>query len=248
VELRVVSWNIRSGASLDGASFWWLRRRSVRDVLVGLRPDVVGLQEVFGFQRRWMLGHTPAPDHWDHCGTARGRWPWGESVPIVWRRSAFERVSSTTRWFGERPLERASKAPGADAPRVATWVELRPSGGGPSFRLVNTHLDAHSAEARRGACHQVVAEMAAADLPTVVLGDFNATLDDDDLAPLSTSGLRSVLPADAGPTATAFEREEGRRLDHVLVSDHWRVRKAEVWAHASTASDHYPVVVDLELL
>lgn len=243
-----MSWNIRSGASLDGTSFWWLRRRSVRDVLVGLRPDVVGLQEVFGFQRRWVLAHTPGPDHWDHCGVARGRWSWGEAAPIVWRRSGFELVSGTTRWFGDRPLVRASKAAGADAPRVATWVELRGADGGPRFRIVNTHLDAHSIDARRGSCHQIVAELAAADeVPTVVLGDFNATLDDDEMAPLPASGLRSVLPHDAGPTATSFEREDGRRLDHVLVSDEWEVGRAEVWAHASTASDHYPVVVDLVL-
>ncbi len=247
MQLRLVSWNIRSGVSLDAPSFWWLRRRSVRDVLVGLHADVVGLQEVFGFQRRWILGHCPDGERWEHGGTARGTRAGGEAAPVLWDGGRFAGGWTTTRWFGDTPHERGSLAAGADAPRVATWVEL---GGGdvPRFRVVNTHLDAHSAEARRGAAEQIVAELAtAAPLPTLVMGDFNATLDDDEMAPLVAGGLRSVLPDDAGPTATSFEREEGRRLDHVLVSPEWDVRSALVWAHASTASDHYPVVVDLEL-
>ena len=85
------------------------------------------------------------------------------------------------------------------------------------------------------------------DLPLVVAGDLNATLDDAELAPLLAAGLRSVLPDDAGPTATAFETEDGRRLDHVLVSHHWEVGSAEVAHRAGTASDHYPVVAELRL-
>ena len=55
----------------------------------------------------------------------------------------------------------------------------------------------------------------------------------------------SALPAEAPPTATAFETETGRRLDHLLVSSHWTVRSAVVWTKPAPASDHYPVVASL---
>ena len=216
-------------------------------MLADLDADVVGLQEVFTFQRRWLLAHARPAGEWADAGDSRGRGGRGESVPVVWRRDRLTAAGRTTRWFGDEPERSGSRAPYAGSPRIATWVELDDADGH-RFRVVNTHLDSTSADARLAAAEQLAHELATADdLPTVLLGDFNATLEDPELAPLLGRGLRSALPATAGPTATSFEREEGRRLDHVLISHHWEVTSAEVWTAAATASDHYPVVTDLDL-
>ena len=245
--VRIATFNIRSGLSLDRRSLWWRRRAKVRDVLAGLDADVVGLQEVFAFQRRWLLGTDNPAGAWADAGDGRGSGGRGEAVPVAWRRDRLTVARQTTRWFGDEPERSGSRAAYAGAPRIATWVELDDTDGR-RFRVVNTHFDSTSADARLAAAEQLAHELATADdLPTLVIGDFNATLEDPELAPLLGRGLRSVLAATAGPTATSFERGEGRRLDHVLISDQWEITSAEVVTGAGTASDHYPVVADLEL-
>ncbi len=248
MHVRVATWNIRSGLSFDRRSFWWWRRPRVRDVLADLGPDVVGAQEVFAFQRRWLLRRCHPDGCWGAVGSGRGRGGRGEAAPVLWRTDRLEVTGATTRWFGEQPERSGTRAADADAPRIATWVDLDADERDSSFRVVNTHFASHSDRARHAAAAQLVAELTAApERPTIVVGDFNATLGDAELAPLLTHGLRSVLPDGAGPTATAFEREPGRRLDHVLVSPEWEVVSGQVWSAAGTASDHYPVVADLRL-
>jgi len=245
--VRIATWNIRSGWSVDWRSLWWRRRARVGAALTALDADVVALQEVFAFQRRWLVRHAHPAGRWAGAGDGRGSAGRGEAVPVAWRRDRLTMVRHTTRWFGDEPERSGSRAHATGAPRIATWVELDDTDGH-RFRVVNTHFDSRSADARLGAAEQLAHELATAeDLPTVMIGDFNATLDDPELAPLLGRGLRSVLPAGAGPTATSFEREEGRRIDHVLISHHWAVTSAEVVTAAGTASDHYPVVAELEL-
>jgi endonuclease/exonuclease/phosphatase family metal-dependent hydrolase len=219
----------------------------VREVLAELDADVVGLQEVFAFQRRWLLANASPAGEWADAGDSRGRGGRGEAVPVLWRQDRLAAARRATRWFGDEPERPGSRAPHAGAPRIATWVQLDDADGH-RLQIVNTHFDSTSADARLAAAEQLAHELATADdLPTVLLGDFNATLEDPELAPLLGRGLRSALLTSAGPTATSFEHEEGRRLDHVLVSHHWEVTSAEVWTSAAKASDHYPVVADLDL-
>lgn len=249
--LRVASWNLRSGLSVDRRSLWWARRRRVAQVLAQVGADVWAFQEVFGFQRSWVVRHGLPDGPWGHAGDGRNRFRRGEAVPVVWNGRTARLRSTRTCWLGPRPGRPGSVAPGAGSARIATEVELELAHGR-VVQLVNTHLDAHSGEARRAGAAQIVQWVGATtgatgSVPLVVAGDMNATLDGAELAPLLDAGLVPALPAAAGPTATAFETEPGRRLDHVLVSAHWEVVAAEVVASAGTASDHYPVAADLRL-
>ena len=251
-DLRVASWNLRSGLSIDRRSLWWARRRRVARVLAEVDADVWAFQEVFGFQRSWLVRHGLPGGPWGQAGDGRNRFRSGEAVPVAWDASAARLRSARTCWLGPRPDRPGSVAPGAGSARIATQVELELAGGRAVW-VVNTHLDAHSDAARHAGAAQIVAWIgdlstgAVGNVPLVVTGDMNATLDDAELAPLLDAGLVSALPSSAGPTATAFGTEPGRRLDHVLVSAAWEVVAAEVVTGAGTASDHYPVVADLRL-
>lgn len=250
-DLRVASWNLRSGISIDRRSFWWARRRRVARVLAEVDADVWALQEVFGFQRSWLLRRGlpgGVGRSWGHAGDGRNRWRRGEAVPVLWSEDRMRLLSARTIWFGPTPAGPGSVAPGAGSARIATIVDLELTDGR-RVRVLDTHLDNASAAARRAASDQLMAWVASRPdaLPLVVAGDMNATLDDPELAPFLDAGLVSALPESAGPTATAFETEPGRRLDHLLVSPEWEVFAARVVTSAGIASDHYPVVADLRL-
>ena len=230
---------------MDPASFWPRRRRRVALVLEALDCDLWGFQEVFAFQRRWLLSAGLPRAPWGHHGDGRNRWRRGEAVPVVWDRDRFGAVARSTRWFGPGPDVPGSRGAGAGSPRIASSVELwGPSG---PIVVVNTHLDSRSVDARAEAAGQLVALVASRpEVPHIVMGDMNATLDDPELRPLRDGGLVPALPSGSGPTATAFETEAGRPLDHVLLTPGWTVHQASVRREAGVASDHYPVVVELE--
>ena len=247
--LRVASFNIRNGRAFDGRHSWPLRRRVTASVIAALHADVLGLQEAFGFQVRW-LGRQLHDYDW--CGLGRDTGGRGERCPIFRAKAAASIIDCRTRWFGSEPDEPGTKLPGANFPRVATMAEMTLHETGARFTVANTHLDEVDGGNRQRSMSQLL-EWIDVDGPCVVMGDFNVTPGDDVLGLLEEAGLRSVLPADAGGTTHNFTgTRDGRQLDHIFVSPHWelhaaRIEVGEAARHRLLPSDHWPIVADIGL-
>ena len=97
----------------------------------------------------------------------------------------------------------ASRTWGNAVPRVATWGRFADRATGTQFVAANTHFD-HESEPSRIKSAELLATLAErfADLPSVVMGDFN------DLAGSSASYARLV---DDGPFTDAWDAA-GKRL------------------------------------
>jgi endonuclease/exonuclease/phosphatase family metal-dependent hydrolase len=116
---------------------------------------------------------------------------------------------------------------------------------GSTIRVFNTHLDYRpDPSVRRQQVSEMLAIIGDANLPTLLLGDLNAQPDASELRPL-LQRLRDAWPAEAGPGHTYPAAEPVRRIDYVLISEHFRVQAARV--PVTVASDHRPVVVELVL-
>jgi endonuclease/exonuclease/phosphatase family metal-dependent hydrolase len=208
-----------------------------------LDADVLGLQEVFRWQLTWLLARL---DGYEATGEGRSRRRRGEACPVLTRRDRLRVVEARTRWFGAEPDRPGGRLPRASFPRLATLVTVAErDGNGVPFLVVNTHLDERRPENRRAAAAQLVTWLPTGT-PVILLGDLNTTEDDDAVfSVLRAAGLRSALPADAGGTAHQFRGGTGgRRIDHILVSDHWEVEEAAVVTESVgrfLPSDHWPV-------
>lgn len=246
--MRIVSYNIRNVRALDRSSWWFRRRQAVARVLRDLDGDVVGLQEAYPSQATWLSQRVFASATYDRSGIGRNRDGGGEGVPIFHRRAQLQRVDATTRWFGPEPDRSGSRMDDAPFPRIATLVNAVDPSGSP-VTVVNLHLDSDSVDRRTASLEQLVSWLADRDGSTVVLGDFNGPLDEPGIAVLVASGLRSVLPSDAGPTSNGFGRNADRQgqIDHIFVSPDIEVYDARIVTEAGLASDHYPVVANLSL-
>ena len=77
------------------------------------------------------------------------------------------------------------------------------------------------------------------DLPLVLTGDFNARV--GELEP-----LRSVLTVVDDPPATFMAPFPTAAIDHIAFSEHWRLQSLSTVR--SSASDHLPLVAELELV
>jgi len=144
--------------------------------------------------------------------------------------------------------------PATAEPRVAlrTMIEL----DGAALWVTTTHFDNESVPGR-AAQAAAVAELLTEPMATgVVAGDFNATPDAPELAPLRerfTDAWELAPDRDDQAGWRFWQREEGltypadrphRRIDHVWVSPGITVTAARV-LDAVGASDHLPLVVDL---
>ena len=243
VPLRVMSFNIAYGhGDLEGIA------KAIR----ASAPDVVALQEV--------------DVHWDRrSGFADQALELAKRLQLQVRFAPIYRLpgasaSAAPREFGvallsrhpisafrNHTLARLSTLPGASSvpSPLPGFLEATIEVGGKEVRVFNTHTDYRPDPRVR---QQQVAEMLAyigkATKPTLLLGDLNAPPNAPELQPL-LKALRDVWPGSAGLGFTYPATNPVRRIDYVLTSEHFRVKRA--WVPPTVASDHRPVVADLAL-
>ncbi|MCX4762921.1 endonuclease/exonuclease/phosphatase family protein [Streptomyces sp. NBC_01275] len=180
--MRVVTWNLwwRFGP-------WRERQKAIRSVLRDLRPDVVGLQEVWAAggenQAQWLADELGL-----HCA-------WAPSPsPERWRKRIADHDADTvdignavlSRWpiLDQETLLLPAPPDFADG-RLALYARL----AAPSYDVAffTTHLNSgpHASAVRcaqvTALAHLVARHRAGTPFPPVVTGDFNAWPDSDEI-------------------------------------------------------------------
>lgn len=177
--MRVLTWNLwwRFGP-------WQERRKAILAVLRDLRPDVVGLQEVWddGTEN---LAHRLADELDMTCAWAPSR------APQRWQRRLGDPTIAfgnavLSRWpFLDQEVAQLPAGPGDDDGRLALYTRLdHPAHPVPFF---TTHLTS-DVDASAVRCAQVTAlarfvasRRTGTDFPPVITGDFNAWPDSDEV-------------------------------------------------------------------
>jgi endonuclease/exonuclease/phosphatase family metal-dependent hydrolase len=254
--LVAASLNLRHGRAWDGLHSWPLRRRTAVRCLADLGAEVVGLQEVHGFQQRYLARRLSG---YAAVGAGRddGR-ERGERCTVLYRPGRLELASWTVRWFSDTPSVPGSRGWGNPVARLVTLCRFRDRAGGHEFGVADAHWDGASAASRLRSADALLAWLDPA-LPWIVLGDLNATPGDPAVARLLAGGLHDPLArlGERGPGAGTHHHwdgdSDGTRIDYVLASPEWEVLDAEI-AHqlpgdgpSSLPSDHWPVVATLRL-
>lgn len=258
VNLRVMTFNIRTDSRADGRNNWEMRYQKVGAFLGKSKADVIGLQEVKDNQLQDIASSLK---DFGHVGVARedGKLK-GEYNPIFYRKSRFNLLRSGTFWLSPQSEEPST---GWDAKyrRIATWAILQDKTTMKSIVVVNTHLDHEGALSRvNGATliKQRVSRMTN-ELPVILMGDLNTT----DSDPVYAKILTGYFPMQdthkaagelKGPNETfngfgLCKDEERIRKDFIFVSTRVRVKQERVWPsalkHGFYLSDHNAVSADL---
>ena len=202
--LRVATFNIRNGIALDGLDSWPFRRGAAAAALARLDLDLAGLQEVYGFQQRYLLRRLPG-----YAATGAGRTDGrrrGERCTVLYRRARLALDDSTTRWFSDTPEAAGSTSWGNRLPRIVTLARFTDRESGRRFGLANCHLEGSPATARHRSAAALVAWLEPG-LPWIVLGDLNAEPGDPAVQTLLAAGLRDVFAAGPPDVEVAGPRE-----------------------------------------
>ena len=240
IPLRVMTYNIRFGNGNLAGTIAAIRASA---------PDIVGLQEVdvhwaersnfvdqaaalgqqlqmqVRFARIYQL--PPAQEHQP---------PREFGVALL---SRFRIVDWSNHVITRLSTQETSPVP---AP-LPGFLEASVDVGGVTVRVFDTHLDYRSdPRVREQQVKEMLNYIGDASSPTLLFGDLNAPPDAPEIQPL-LQRLHDAWPVSLGAGLTDPADEPRKRIDYVLVSNHFRIRSASV--PVTLASDHRPVVVDL---
>ena len=216
--MRFATNNIRHSQGISGTIF----TSRIAAVLAAIGADVVGLNEVWRFGWRPDQATQIAKILGDRhvYGEAHVRFGIGLGNAVLSRGAVLD---STILPLGGKHEERVC---------VLVTTEV----AGETLRFASTHLSLHS-ETRRAQV-KLLAETLPVDLPLVLTGDFNGKV--GELAP-----LRSILTVVDDPPPTFMAPFPTVAIDHIAFSSHWRLER--LTTVRSSASDHLPLVAELEL-
>ena len=246
----MMTWNLLTETA-DHAPPWRARMRPLAAAVTALRPAVLGTQEGSRAMLDDLVSRLPEGYRWVGEGRrGRGR---DEHGAIVYDSTMLTLLDLRHRWLSATPLIPGSQAADADLPRMLTAARFYHAESGCVLTVVDTHLDHLGVQARADGAAVVAAEVRG---PTVVLGDFNDTVDSDAYRILTGTGLVDALDPRNRPdrrratfTGLGPETEEGGQIDWVLATRELTVANAwvEDLGPGTPPSDHRPVVVDLVL-
>lgn len=253
--VRVMTWNIRTGVGNDPTS---PGKRTPPDleriarVIQTVNPDIVALQEVdrgrertLGVDQPEFLGGLLRIDYRYGPNLVDDEGEYGIAIltPHPVRAFHHELLPGVSGWEPRGYIEAVIDIPGAE-----------------QVTVVNTHLQVafgdgedEAARQRRESAAIVAQRVLEAEGPALLTGDFNAEPTVGDLDALSAleDAWISVGSESDGKTfpATPFGDPE-TRIDAVFANSRFRVEDCRVLRDEETAlaSDHYPVVVELDIL
>lgn len=233
--LRVMTYNIHVGVGMDKK----LDLQRIADVINREHPDLVGLQEVDrGVKRtegkdeiaelaRMTNMHYAFAHNLDYQGGQYG-------VAVL---SRFPIGAIDHRKFeNKREAERRGM--------IRIEVDIQ----GKTINFVTTHLDYQFDDGRLFEAEQMLKFLHDVKGPLIVVGDFNDEPSGKTYELMSQgfddAWVRSRAK-DAGPTYPADKPV--KRIDYVFTRQSDRVKAKKAWVVNTLASDHLPLVADLEL-
>ncbi len=238
--IRVATFNIHNAGGPDGV----VDLGRVARVITDNRIDVIGLQEV----DRHLAARSGFRDQgrelaeqlgWHHV--YRANVDLEPPAPGQPRRQFGNALMS--RW----PLANAQNTllprPHGGEQRGLLDVQVLLNGG--SIRVLNTHLQHNSQAERLAQAARIREHLAQVRGPFILLGDLNATPEQPEIVAIRDGLVDAWAAVGVGEGFTFSSVNPRKRIDYVLHSYDCRPISAAVLP--SDASDHLPLVVDLEV-
>lgn len=231
--LRVMSFNIHHAAGEDGV----ISTLRIANVINGLHPDLVALQEVdIGTARVSGADIAAEIGSLTHMNVRFGK-------AIDFQGGAYGQAILSRYPIGEATVHSLPGRPGSEH-RIAVAVKVElPSGR--AVRFVSTHLDhVHDESDRLAQAAQLNKSLAQDGIPTILAGDFNAKPESETIQIVEREFQNSAVQPDPTYPAT----QPTRKIDWIFTRPIGAfMARASFVPEIESASDHRPLVADLVL-
>ena len=253
-DIHVMSWNIRRpvpAVLARTADRWEVRAPGVRSMLATEQPTVLGAQEVVGEQAE-VMRQALGPNY-RYVGRGRSAGGEGEASPIFYDAHRLELLDWDQSALSDHPDRPGSVSWGNLFPRIVVSATFRDRETSRGFLAINTHLDPLSPRSRVRSARAIGELVAASGLPALVTGDLNAGPTSAAVGQLLSGGVlvdswRAARTRGSQEWGTyggyRAPREDGARIDWILVSSAFKVGHAAINPHRHDGgwpSDHLPV-------
>lgn len=233
--LRIMTYNIHVGVGMDKK----LDLQRIADVINAARPDLVGLQEVDRGVRRTEgkdeIVELAAMTKMEYAFAPNLDYQGGKYGVAILSRLPIKNTE-------HRLFENKREAERRGMLRIEVEVERK------TLHFVTTHLDYQFEDGRLFETEQLLKFLDGVNGPTIVVLDLN------DIPTGSAYKLMRTKFADAWATSGA--KTDGfsypadkpvKRIDHIFYRPGDRIRARKSWVIETLASDHIPVVSELEI-
>lgn len=250
--IGVMSFNLMAGAQKGDK-----RVDRVIEIILKYRPAVIGVQEATD---NWMgILRERLGDIYTVVGVGRNAEGHDEHSAILYRTAQFDCLESGTKWLSDTPDVAGSKFADSHYTRIMTYALLSRKSDGKQFLHVNTHLDygtTNKEEQVKVEQMQVMFEEIAKlpEAPTIITGDFNATVGSPVYELIMEKGYEDSCPASlvSAPTYHGLMGTTGTpgHIDFAFGKgmqsiDYYRICNERV--DNENVSDHYPIFAILAL-
>jgi endonuclease/exonuclease/phosphatase family metal-dependent hydrolase len=233
--IRVMTYNVHVGVGMDKK----LDLERIAAVIMKEQPDLVGLQEVDrGVTRtegKDEIRELAALTRMDYAFAHNLDYQGGQYGVAILSRMLIQKTDHQ-KYENLREAERRGM--------LRVEVEL----AGKTIQFVTTHLDYQYADGRLFETEQLLKMLSSEKGPMIVAGDFNDEPNGSAYQRVLQSFEDAWVASRAKADGFSYPADKpAKRIDYIFIrkGDGMRVKKA--WTVSTLASDHLPVVADLEI-
>ncbi|MEH6304164.1 endonuclease/exonuclease/phosphatase family protein [Olivibacter sp. CPCC 100613] len=259
-QLRIATFNVRYANPGDTGNLW-IDRAPVVAALIDFHGfDVFGTQEALKGQLDDISAALPEYERYG-VGRDDGK-DAGEHSAIYFKKNRFELLKKGDFWLSETPDKPSFGWDAQSHKRICSWVQLRDKESGRAFFVFNAHYDHQGVQARKESSKLIlkkIKDIAQGD-PAVLTGDMNGSEDTEWYQTLAQSTLLKDTeklvkkPYKLNASFNGFGNEKSLQataiIDHIFITKDFKTLKWGVLTdtyHGKFPSDHFPVMVDLEI-
>ena len=233
--LRVMTYNIHVGVGMDKK----LDLQRIADVINRERPDLVGLQEVDRGVRR-----TEGRD--EIVELAKMTQMEFAFAPNLDYQGGKYGVAILSRWPIKNTVHRMFENKRESERRGMLHIEIEVDKKTVNF--VTTHLDYQFEDGRLFETEQLMKFLDGAKGPLIVVADLNDVPEGSAYKLMRTKFDDAWMTSRAKGDGFSYPADKPlKRIDHIFYKTNERVRAKKAWVVATLASDHIPVVAELEI-
>ena len=254
--LTIGSYNVRYDNPGDTGNLWADRAPVVSNLLRFHDFDIFGTQEALKNQLDDIQKALPEYDRYGK-GRDDGQEK-GEHSAIFYKKAKFKLLNKGDFWLSETPEKPSLGWDATCCNRICSWVYLQDVNTKKKFYVFNAHFDHQGVVARKESSKLILSKIKqiAGNQPVILTGDFNGDQSSEWYLTVANSGfLKDTYKQVEQPYANnasfnAFGKQlEGDRIiDHIFVTDHFKVNKWGILTdtyHGKFPSDHFPILVKL---
>lgn len=253
--MKIVTFNLRCVWEGDGINGFVHRAGMIYDKISSELPEVIAFQEVIPKSLKFLQKAFP---EYLFLGQYRGADYSGEGLYTAIKKDSLDIIAFEAFWISPTPYIAGSRFPNQSVcPRICIMTQIRDKKTNRMLRIFNLHLDHISDEARIQGMECIFEQIKIfnnkKELPTVVLGDFNANPESAVIKMCSenTDIVLTDVTSNIDCTFHNFGQKKSK-IDYIFISKEIpkQICSAAKWEDMKDGiylSDHYPVCMNLDM-